>query len=1204
LGASFTHLHQHTEFSMLDGAARVADVIARAVADGQPAIGITDHGNMYGVLDFYKAAREAGIKPIIGVEAYMAAESRFERPVRRGRLDDGGGDAEAGEKLYYHLTLLAESDQGYKNLMKLSSEAYLEGYFYKPRADWELLERHHEGIIASTGCLGGVVLQALLRGDFERATALAARLQDIFGRDSLFVELQDHNLPEQHKTNPELIRLARRIQAPLLATNDSHYVSRHDAVSHDALLCVQTGSSMDDPKRFRFHGDEFYLKTALEMRDLFSDYPEACDNTLWVAERSDVTIDFGKPNLPSFPRPEGFADADSYLRHLTYAGAGERYGASLPAEVAERLDYELGVISDMGFSDYFLVVWDLIRHARESGIRVGPGRGSAAGCCVAYCLHIVDLDPIRYKLLFERFLNPGRKQMPDIDMDFDERYRSEMIRYATERYGWDHVAQIVTFSTIKARAAVRDAARVLGYPYGLGDKVAKAMPPLVMGRDTPLWACLEETPKYSDGYKQAVELRDMCATDPDVARVVEVARGLEGLRRQDGIHAAAVVISAAPLTEYLPIQRKPEPGGRPEDAPIVTQYEMHGVEELGLLKMDFLGLRNLSVIERTLDLIEEVTGERPDIDRVPLDDPAVFAMLRKADTIGIFQLEGGPMRNLVRSLAPTEFEDVAALVALYRPGPMAANMHNDYADRKNGRRPVVYQHPDMAEALSDTYGLCIYQEQMMLLATKFAGYSLAEADNLRKAAGKKVREIMAEERAKFEEGCEATGYGRAVGKMLFDIIEPFADYGFNRSHAFGYGYVSYQTAWLKAHYPAQYLASLLTSVKDDKDKTAVYLAECRTQGIEVLVPDINVSASDFTAVRVDAEGGEPGRWVVPFGLSAIRNVGEGLVEKVVAEREAGGPFADFYDFCARVDPLVLNKRTVESLVKGGAFDALGHPRQGLCLVFEQIVERTLARRREADQGVMSLFGDLGQEGGAGFDDARVPIPDQEFDKTTRLAFEKEMLGLYLSDHPLKGLEAALARHTEGTIAELRAQAQLDDAGPDPTAVVVAPAGRWRDGDARWVGGVITSLVRKYTKRGDLMATFVLEDLDSAIEVWVFPRTMTEVGHLLADDAVVCVKGRLDGRDEQPKLVCIEIRRPDLNPSGVEPLHLELPINALTDERVEALRALLEEHPGPVPVLLHVGAKVIRLASEFSVDASRGLLAELRVLLGPACLGSA
>ena len=1210
---------------MLDGAARVPDVIARAATDGQPAIGITDHGNMYGVLDFYRAAREAGIKPIIGLEAYMAAESRFERPVRRGRMDDGGGEGEAGDKLYYHLTLLAESNDGYKNLMKLSSDAYLEGYFYKARCDWDLLDRYHTGLIATTGCLGGVVLQALLRGDVERATQLASRLQDIFGRESLFVELQDHGLPEQHKTNPELVRIAQRIGAPILATNDSHYVQRSDAEAHDALLCVQTGSVKDDPKRFKFHGDEHYLKTAAEMRHLFRDYPEACDNTLWVAERADVEIEFGKPKLPSFPRPEGFDDADSYLRHLTYEGAAQRYGTPVPAQVTGRLEFELGVISDMGFSDYFLVVWDLIRHARDNRIRVGPGRGSAAGCCVAYCLRIVDLDPIRYDLLFERFLNPGRKQMPDIDMDFDERYRSEMIRYAAERYGWDRVAQIVTFSTIKARAAVRDAARVLGYPYGLGDRIAKLMPPLIMGRDTPLWACLERNEKYDDGYKQAAELRELCAVDPDAEKVVQVARGLEGMRRQDGIHAAAVVISSDPLTDYLPIQRKPEPGGRPEDAPIVTQYEMHGVEDLGLLKMDFLGLRNLSVIERTLDLIESETGQRVDIDAIPLDDPEVYEMLQRGDSIGIFQLEGGAMRALLRALVPDSFDDIAAVNALYRPGPMAANIHYDYADRKNGRQPVTYLHPDLEEVLADTQGLMVFQESMMRVAQKIAGYSLEEADNLRKAAGKKIREVMAKERRKFIAGCERTGYGAELGQKLFDIIEPFADYAFNKSHAYGYALVGYQNAWLKAHYPAQYLAALLTSVKDDKDKTGVYLAECRAQGIEVLVPDINLSASDFTAVldggdatdgrrrgggpRLVEEDGPAGRpsgeitkrWVVPFGLSAIRNVGEGLVEKLISERETGGAFTDFYDFCARVDPMVLNKRTVESLIKGGAFDSLGHPRQGLCLVFEQIVERTIARRREADQGVMSLFGELGGGGDSLFDDARVPIPDQEFDKGAKLAFEKEMLGLYLSDHPLRGVEGALSRLVDVTVAELRAEAAREDGANEFSLGGEAP-GRLRDGDTRWVGGVVTGLVRKYTKRGELMATFTLEDLESSIEVWVFPRTMLEVGHLLADDSVICVKGRLDTKEEQPKLICMEVKKPDLHPSGVQPLHVALPINALSDERVDSLKRLLQDHPGPAPVLLHVGAKCIRLASEFSVDTTKGLLAELRVLLGPACLG--
>ncbi len=1018
---SFTHLHTHTEFSMLDGAARVGDLVAAAVADGQPALGITDHGNMYGVLDFYKACRDQGIVPIIGTESYMAAESRHERPVRRGRVDDTGGDVDGGQKLYYHLTLLAETVQGYRNLMQLSSAAYLEGYYYKPRVDWELLERHHEGLIATTGCLGGVVLQALLAGNVEEAERRAARLQDIFGRDSLFVELQDHGIADQHRTNPQLIEIARRLDAPLLATNDSHYTHREDAVAHDALLCVQTGALLADTNRFKFEGTEHYLKTAGEMRHLFRDVPEACDNTLLIAERADVQIELGKPSLPEFPVPDKFTGdtyeerALAYLRDLTMEGARQRYGSTLPPEVMERLDYELSVIGNMGFAAYFLVVWDLIRFARESGIRVGPGRGSAAGCCVAYCLRIVDLDPIHYDLLFERFLNPGRKQMPDIDMDFDERYRADVMRYAAEKYGSDRVAQVITFSTIKARAAVRDAARVLGKPYIVGDRIAKAMPPLVMGRDTPLHACLTKTDGHEEGFAAAAELRTMRDEDPDAKEVIDVALGLEGLRRQDGIHAAAVVISRDPLTDYLPVQRKPDAGGNPEDAPIVTQYEMHGVEDLGLLKMDFLGLRNLSVIERALDLIEADTGVRPDIDAVALDDEKTLEMLRRADSIGVFQLEGAAMRQTLRSLAPTSFDDVAALVALYRPGPMAANMHRDYPELKNGRKELTYLHPDIEPILKDTYGLMLYQESVMRVAQKFAGYTLEEADNLRKACGKKIRAMIAAEREKFVAGCVTEGYGEALGTQLFDIIEPFADYAFNKSHSYGYGLVAYQTAWLKAHYPVEYMAALLTSVKDNKDKTAVYLGECRSRGIDVLVPDVNRSVAEFAPDRTGDRDGP----AIVFGLAAVRNVGEALVERIVAERTTGGPFVDVYDFCQRVDPAVLNKRTMDSLVKAGAFDSLGHPRQGLCLVLEEIVDRTLERRREHDLGITSLFAAFEEEEQSepGWGAAKVAIPSTEFDKGQRLSFEKEMLGLYVSDHPLMGFEQALARHTDCSLSD-------------------------------------------------------------------------------------------------------------------------------------------------------------------------------------------
>jgi DNA polymerase-3 subunit alpha len=1155
---------------MLDGAARIGDVVQAAVADGQPAIGITDHGNMYGVVDFYKQCAAQGVKPIIGSEAYMAHENRSERPSRRGRLDDSGGDTDGGAKLYYHLTLLAENNTGYKNLIQLASRAFLEGYYYKPRVDWELLAEHSDGLIATTGCLGGQVLQSLLADDFDAALAKAGRLQEIFGRDNLFVEIQDHGMPEQTRTNPLLVDIAKRINAPLLATNDSHYTHQHDAVSHDALLCVQTGSLMSDPDRFKFHGDQHYLKSAAEMRRLFGEVPSACDNSLWIAERCDVEIDFGDPKLPDFPLPEGFKNAAEYLEHLTFEGARYRWGDDLPDSAVERLAYELQVISDMGFASYFLIVWDLIVHARKCNIRVGPGRGSAAGCAVSYCLRITDLDPIKYDLLFERFLNPGRRQMPDIDMDFDSRYRDEMIRYAAEKYGRDRVAQIVTFSTIKARAAVRDAARVLGEPYALGDRVAKAMPPLIMGRDTPLRACLEKEDKFADGYAMASDLRDMYESDPDAKRVIEVAKGLEGLRRGDGIHAAAVVITKDPLTDHVPIQRKPESGQDPQDAPVVTQYEMHAVEELGLLKMDFLGLRNLDVIDDALEIIRLTRGVIVDIDNVDLDDDDTYKLLSAGDSIGVFQLESAPMRALMRSLAPTCFDDVAALVALYRPGPMEANMHNDYADRKNERKPVELIHPDSAEILSDTYGLMIYQESMMRIAQKFAGYSLEEADNLRKACGKKIREKMAEEREKFIEGCVATGYGEDVGNEWWAVIEPFADYAFNKSHSYGYGFIAYQIAYLKAHYPVEYMAALLTSVKTNLEKAAIYLHECRQLGIEVLVPDVNVSQSDFTAV-VDEEHRQ-----IPFGLSAVRNVGEGLVAHIVEEREANGPFVDFFNFCERVDPAVLNKRTIESLVKAGGFDSMGHQRRGLLMVFNSIIDMVLQRRRERDMGIMTLFGEA--EGDLEFDELP-KIPELEFEKSQRLSFEKEMLGLYISDHPLMGIEAALRRKADMTVSEISEMAE---------------------GSIRTVGGVITSLQKKWTRRGDLMAVFELEDLQGAIEVMVFPKTMAEHGHALEDDRVIVLRARVDQRDDLPKLICMSLEALEIEGlAGSQPLRLQLASHGLKPEQLNLLRGLLSQHPGESEVFLHLGpTKVLKLADDFNVNIRNGLVAELRVLLGP------
>ncbi len=1189
---SFAHLHVHTEFSMLDGAARLDELVAKAVHDAMPAIGMTDHGNMYGTLDFYKECNKHGIKPIIGSEGYMAYDSRAERPTRRGRIDDSGGDTEGGKKLYYHLTLLAENQTGYKNLIQLSSLAFMEGYYYKPRMDWELLEKYSDGLIATTGCLGGQVLQALLNGDEKGAIEKAARLQDIFGRDNLFVELQDHGLQAQRDTNPKLLEIAKKIGAPLLATNDSHYTHQHDHESHDALLCVQTGALLSDAKRFKFEGSEHYLKSPAEMRYLFREVPSACDNTLWIAERAELEIEFGKPLLPEFQVPEGFESDADYLRHLTYEGARKRWGDNLSADVEERLAFELKTINDMGFASYFLITWDLIKHARDLRIRVGPGRGSAAGCAVAYSLQITDLDPIKYDLLFERFLNPSRISMPDIDMDFDSRYRDEMIRYAAERYGRDHVAQIITFGTIKARNAVRDAARVLGYPYGVGDKLAKAMPPMVMGRDTPLKYCFEQDPKYSEGYKAAADLRAMYDSDDDLKRVIDVARGLEGLKRSDGIHAAAVVITKDPVTDYVPIQRKPESGQDPADAPVVTQYEMHGIEDLGLLKMDFLGLRNLDVITDTEQMIRRLRDPEFVVEEISLDDPATFALLSRGDTIGVFQLESPPMRQLLRALAPNSFEDVAALIALYRPGPMGVNMHYDYADRKNNRKPVEYFHPDAEEVLGDTYGLMIYQESVMRVAQKFAGYSLAEADNLRKAVGKKIREMMVTERVTFEAGVVKEGYGELLGKQLFDIIEKFADYAFAKSHSFGYGLVTYQTAYLKANYPVEYLACLLTSVKSNLDKAATYLADCRSMAIKVLPPDVNRSMSNFgvlapadVPVGVSLPLGSPG--AITFGLSAVRNVGEGLVELLIAERDENGQFTSFHDFVERVPEPVLNKRTIESLIKGGAFDTMGHTRRGLLTVFEHIIDTTVKRRREREKGVMSLFGDWGDpsDGGAdavassgdGFDE-RTDIPDLAFDKTEQLRYEKEMLGLYVSDHPLFGVEAALRRKVEHSVLDLQT---MDDG-----ANVV-------------VGGVITNLARKFTKKGDQMAVFQLEDLDASIEVTIFPRTLAEQGHKLEDDLIVAVRGRLDRRDESRFGIIGQTVTvlSGLADGPAAPLRLRLPSTSLDELKIQRLKRILREHPGDSVVMVDIGqGKVLKLADEFRVDLDRSV-GELRMAFG-------
>ncbi len=1168
MAEGFVHLHNHTEYSMLDGAARVEEMVLAAKADGQRAIGITDHGNLYGVIDFYEACRAHGVTPVIGLEAYMAANSRFDRPTRRGKIDDTGGDTEGGQKLYHHLTLLAVSNEGYRNLRELSSMAFLEGYYYKPRLDWELLERYSKGLVATTSCLGGVVLQALLQDNYAKALGLAGRLQTIFGPENFFIEMQDHGIPEQVRTNPQLLQIARDLNAPLLATNDLHYVHHADAEMHDALLCIGTGSLVADPNRFRFQSDQHYLKSAAEMRYVFRDIPEACDNTLLIAERADVTIEFDNDALPQFPVPDEYKGAthkegaNRLLRELTYRGARERYGDALNAEVRDRLDYELSVVADMGFSDYFLVVWDLIRHAREKSIRVGPGRGSAAGCCIAYCLRIVDLDPIRYGLIFERFLNPGRKQMPDIDMDFDERYRGDMIRYAAERYGSDHVAQIVTFSTIKARAAVRDAARVLGYPPQLGDKIAKAMPPLVMGQDLPLQACFAPMPGYEGRYAEATELRALYDGDPEVKHVIDVAKGFVDKRRQDGIHAAAVVITKGPVLDYVPVQRKSGPNGSSDDAPIVTQYEATAIEKLGLLKMDFLGLRNLAIIERALEHVKRRHGLDVDIDHVPLDDAKVFDMLKLGNSIGIFQLEGDKMRQLMRRLAPTSFDDIAALVALYRPGPLSENVHNDYADRKNHRQNVSFDHEDLEEILGETYGLMIYQEDIMRVATKIAGFSMAEADDLRKACSKKIREMIQAQRTKFVDGAERQGYGRNLGEAIFNKIEPFADYAFNKSHAYGYALIAYQNAWLKANYPVEYMAALLTSFRDDKDKASVYLNEARQMGITVGVPDVNQSFAEYAPSRAQES-------TILFGMAAVRNVGEALVDKIVSEREASGPFSSVYDFARRVDPAVLNRRSMESLIKAGAFDALDVPRLGFLLKVDEIIDVTLSRRKDLSLGISTLFAAVGANGDHDdWEGTEIPISDLEFEKAVKLDFEREMLGTYISDHPLYEVESALVAKTDGSITAIR------ERGDE-----LAKAGK-----AVTVGGILAEVQLRTTKAGQQYARVVLEDLGGSMEINFSARKFEECSGFLAKDNVVLIKGRIDSRDDEIRFSALEVSLLKVDRGDGE-LRLALRPEDLTATSIATLREILGRYPGKSPVIVETGGsgKTFRLGPDFNVN---------------------
>jgi DNA polymerase-3 subunit alpha len=1170
---SFVHLHVHSEYSLLDGAARLEPpasnpqaptVFTEAARLGMPALALTDHGSMYGALRFYGSARAAGVTPILGVEAYVAPGTRFDR-----------NPGESEEK-YHHLTLLAQDEVGYRNLLRLVSLAHLEGFYHRPRMDRQLLSEHAEGVIALSGCLSSEIGVQLLAGQRDRALETAGTYRDIFGPDRYYIEIQDHGLADQRAIIPDQVAIAAAIGVPVVATNDLHYTLASDAKPHDVLLCIQQQKLQSDTKRLRFDSEAFYLKSAAEMRQTFRELPEACDATLAIAERIQPIPELERIlvehktdyHLPRFDTPAG-EPLETYLRALVDDGARARYGDQLSAEVRERIDHELGVIVQMGFAGYFLIVWDLIRFAREQGIRVGPGRGSAAGSVVSYSLRITDLDPLRYGLLFERFLNPERIQMPDIDMDFDERRRDEVIRYATERYGSDHVAQIVTFQTIKGKQGIRDAARVLGFPAAFGDRLCKMYPPAVMGRDEPIDRALEISP----------ELRDAYTTEPEAREVIETARALEGLRREDSVHAAGVVIGDAPLVNYLPLKLTKD--SRDDSKKVVTQFDMGGVEQLGLLKMDFLGLRTLSVIEETLRHLR-ARGVDLDIDTVPLDDAETYAMLRRGETTGVFQMESAGMRNLIKLLEPDRFEDLMALVALYRPGPLNNGLHTEYAERKHGRRRVTYPDPALEPVLSNSYGVMVYQEQVMQTAVVMAGFSMGEADTLRKAMGKKKLEVLMPFKQRFIDGAASLGHDRQLAGGLFDMIVPFADYGFNASHACAYGYVAYQTAYLVAHHPVEYMAAILTSVKDDKNRKPFYLYACRGMGIEVLPPDVNESDMDFAPAPGD-------RRAIRFGLSAVRNVGEGAVRSILQARAAGGPFPSFAEFCRRVDPSVLTKRVLEALIYAGAFGSMGYTRGGMIQMvgeqpaFEKVAAPIAAERKAEAAGQFSLFGGSGGEALAEIDETVLEGP--ELDKRLLLSKEKEMLGQFVTDHPLLGIEDAVAAQTTHDVR------------------VVPDLG---DGDLVTVGGIIGAFARKYTKRGEPYAQFRLEGLSGGVDVVAFPSVYDAVPELMEPDHVVLVTGRVDHRGREVQIRANQVAEPDLGPDGPrvrhEALVVDLPAAACTPAVLEKVRELLRAYPGPSPVRVRFitsdGATPLQVGA-FAVDAGSPLLGELRSLLGPA-----
>lgn len=1178
---SFTHLHVHTEYSMLDGAAKLKPLFKEAARLGMPAVAMTDHGNMFGAYEFYQQSKGSGVKPIIGIEAYVAPESRFHKKRvfwgRSNTSDDasaeGAKDISGGGR-FLHMTMLAQNATGLRNLFRMSSLASMEGYYMKPRMDLELMAEYSEGIIVSTGCPSGGVQTRLRLGQEKEAIAYASGLQDIFGRDNVFLELMDHGVPIEKEVRDGLLKVGRELDIPPLVTNDSHYVYESQSAAHDALLAVGVGKNLDDPTRFRFNGSGYYLKTADEMRGLlnFDEWAQGCKNTLLIAERIDPnaydSVFAHRDLMPAFPIPEGETEA-SWLRKEVERCLPDRYPDGINDEYRRRVDYELGIINEMGFPAYFLVVADICQYARREGIALGPGRGSAAGSMIAYVLGITDLDPMAHGLLFERFLNPERVSMPDVDLDFDERRRTEMIDYVTRLYGEERVAQILTFGTIKAKAAVKDSTRILGMPYSVGDQITKAFPAAVGGAEIPLDAVFNTE---HDRYPETTELRNLVDNDPQVAKVMETARGIEGLTRGTGVHAAGVILSRDPLLEVIPLHK------RDNDGAIITGFPYPQCEDMGLLKMDFLGLRNLTIIDDAVKSIRDSEGVDLNMSKLPLDDRKTYQLLARGDTLGVFQLDGGAMRNLLKRMEPKNFGDITAVISLYRPGPMAANAHNDYADRSNGRQEVSAIHPELKDALEpilgETYHLIVYQEQIMAIAQQMAGYSLGGADLMRRAMGKKKKEALEKEFEKFSAGMIEKNFSRESMQAIWDVMLPFAGYAFNKSHAAGYALVAYWTAYLKANYPAAYMAALLTSVSDDKDKMAVYLAECRAQGIKVLPPDVNESGLRFTPVGKD----------IRFGMGAVRNVGANVVNSIVKTRTEKGKYTSFTDFLAKIELAACNKRVIESLVKAGGFDSLGQPRRELYRHHETAVDGMISSKKQEAHGQFDLFGGAEEGGDSTPIGLNINWGDEEWDRKTKLAFEREMLGLYVSSHPLAGAERVLARSRDTSIAQ----------------IVAGDLGRER-GEVR-ISGLISKVDKRTNKAGNQWAIATVEDLDASMEVLFFPKTYPLYVEALLEDTAVTVKGRLNDRDGTWSMFASEMSILDIShiTEGEPPVLLTVDEKRLTPELVGDLRQVLSSHQGVTPVRIRVDNPVrskIYAVDRYSVRISPEFNGDMKSLLG-------